>query len=188
MNKCDNCGGEIVFTPEEKGNKCNNCGSVFEVEHNNNFVKKPLSDANKSPTTTVMADTKNLQCKSCGANMILNKLQTQVNCRYCGNTTILQGRNNKILAIDSVVPFNFKFRLEISLSNTAGIMCFFSEVCCFISGTFVNFRLSFSGTFLFSKTTGTINSELESSKIKGVVSSCVEASCFSKIIGTVKND
>lgn len=144
MNKCDNCGGEIIFTPEKKGNKCNNCGSVFSVEFNNNFIKKALEDSNKSPAT-LMTETKNLQCKSCGANMILNKLQTQISCPYCGNTTIVQGRNNKILTIDSVVPFKFSKEEALKMFKKALASKFFVKKGVFhginlnnITGIYVN--------------------------------------------------
>ena len=107
MNSCKNCGSRIFFAPNEKGNKCENCGSVFPVEYNYKFNKKPFSENLNLKVDNFAQNTKSLKCSSCGATMVLNKLETQSSCPYCGNTSIIEGRKNKLMYIDSVIPFTF---------------------------------------------------------------------------------
>ena len=47
INECKNCGGNVFFSPKDKGNVCENCGSVFSVKYDNNVVKKDFAEAKK---------------------------------------------------------------------------------------------------------------------------------------------
>ena len=45
INKCENCGGRIIFSPKNKGNVCEKCGSVFSIEYVQSFDKNPFESA-----------------------------------------------------------------------------------------------------------------------------------------------
>lgn len=168
MNKCNNCGSKIHFEPKEKGCKCDNCGSVFTIEYINNFVKKPFlnaTDIEVKPAQKEM-NIKSLKCSSCGATMVLNKLETQSKCPYCDNTSIIENRKNKLMQIDSVIPFSFSkaealknFKSKIASSAFVKKSVFRGITTENIHGVYINafvFDMSvaanYSGVFSYTKT------------------------------------
>lgn len=112
IKNCKNCGGNIYFVPNKKANVCDNCGSSFPVEYNYSFNKKSFEESVELKEDNFANEIKSIKCKSCGANMLLNKLETQKQCPYCGNTSITETRKNKLMYIDSIIPFEFS-KLEI---------------------------------------------------------------------------
>lgn len=167
MNRCKNCGSRIFFIPNEKGNKCASCGSIFPIEYKYNFNKKPFSENVDLKVDNFAKNTKSLKCSSCGATMVLNKLQTQSNCPYCGNTSIVEGRKNKLMYIDSIIPFAFSKEDALKKFKTTLLSKFYVKKSVFngvteknISGIYVNafvFDMSvnatYSGVFSYTKTT-----------------------------------
>ena len=107
LKKCANCGSKIEFIPKEKGNKCQSCGSVFPIKYNFKFKKKPFSKNVPLPEDEVAEQMNNIQCKSCGARVFLNKYEINQSCPYCGNMAVSKSRNKKLMYIDSIIPFSF---------------------------------------------------------------------------------
>ena len=107
IKNCTNCGGKLYFSPKNKGNVCENCSSVFPIEYDYKFNKKPFEE-NVVVEKDEFADAlQNVKCSSCGANLMFNKFQMQTVCPYCGNTTMVKGRKKKLLYIDSIIPFSY---------------------------------------------------------------------------------
>ena len=167
MNNCKNCGGEVVFTPKVRGNTCANCGSVFATEYVYKFVKKPIAESYNLESSTYEKNSKSLKCDSCGATMVLNKLQTQSSCPYCGNTSVIESRRKKLMAIDSVIPFSFskqeafnKFKHTLHSKFYANTKPFRGISLKNVAGVYVNSFVfdmattsSYSGVFSYTKTT-----------------------------------
>ena len=107
LKKCSNCGSKIEFAPKDKGNRCQTCGSVFPIKYNYKFKKKPFSKNVPLPVDELAESLKNIKCKSCGAKVFLNKYELNPTCPYCGDTEVSQLRNNKLMYIDSIIPFAF---------------------------------------------------------------------------------
>ncbi len=101
-SKCSKCGGRLIFSPKNKGNKCESCGMIYPLEFIKFFDKKDIETAKNN---TNVKDIKNLKCKNCGAEIILNKYELQKNCPYCGNTAIIEEKGKFGLFIDSILPF-----------------------------------------------------------------------------------
>ena len=166
MNKCKGCGSEIFFSPKDKGNKCPSCGSVYEIEYIYNFVKKPFSEHQNLKVDNLAKNSKSIRCESCGASMVLNKLQTQSSCPYCGNTSVVESRTNNLLYIDSVIPFAFSKQDALTMFKANLSQHFFADKKVFagiteknISGIYVNAFVfdmittsTYSGEFSYTET------------------------------------
>lgn len=185
MNKCDNCGGKISFEPKSKGNRCENCDSIFPIEYIYNFNKKPFSQDIEVKVDNFAQNTKSLKCASCGAIMILNKLETQSNCPYCGNTSINESRKNKLMYIDSIVPFAFSYQEALKTFKTTLNARFYTNKKVFkcitnenINGIYVNAFVfdmatssTYSGVFSYSVTVkdkdGNMKTEIRHKTVHG---------------------
>jgi len=107
ITNCKNCGGNLVFSPKDKGNVCESCGAVIPLKYNYQFNKKPFEKNVDLDVDELASAMKNLRCKSCGANVMLSKFKVQTKCPYCDSTTIVEGKNKKLMYIDSIIPFTF---------------------------------------------------------------------------------
>lgn len=108
MNYCDSCGGMLHYSAKNKGNKCDNCGAVYPVENVFSFEKNAfdesflLEKAEKSPNYV-----ENVKCTGCGANVELTKYQLTANCPYCGKMLKAEKAKQKLISVDSIIPFYF---------------------------------------------------------------------------------
>ena len=108
LKNCENCGGQLRFSPKDKGNVCSSCGTVFPVAYNYSFNKKTFDEHTIDQSTDELANSlRSFKCKSCGANVLLSKFQMQTVCPYCGNSTIVKSKSKNLLYIDSILPFTF---------------------------------------------------------------------------------
>ena len=123
VNKCKNCGGILLYSPKDKGNICQSCGSLFPVKFIYEFKKKDFSQHEPlSKEEDLFAKSlKNVKCKSCGAMILLNKLQIQSICPYCGNSDLVESRAKNLMYIDNIIPFAFdkteaikKFKMNLA--------------------------------------------------------------------------
>lgn len=166
LKKCSNCGGELKFSPKDKGNLCDSCGSVFPIEYVPEFVKKPFEESKKMPEDNISDSMKNMRCKSCGANVLLTKLQVQSYCPYCGSSTVDESESKKLMYIDSIIPFSFgkaealaKFKHAVNKRFYANKNVLKSVKESDIHGSYINAfvfdfdtRSSYSGTFSYQRT------------------------------------
>ncbi len=163
--KCENCGGQVNFSPENKGNVCSSCGSVFPIKYNYQFNKKPFSAVMGEEGVELASAVKSAKCLSCGANVIFPKFQVESVCQYCGSPAVSVSSKKKLMAIDSVIPFSFgkeealkKFKLAVSKRFYANKRIFKNVTEKDVKGVYVNafvFDMSVSsnyhGTFTYSK-------------------------------------
>ena len=112
IKDCKNCGGNVFFSPKDKGNVCENCGSDFAVKYDKNVIKKDFAEAkklNKVASTNSMC---NVKCSSCGASVVMHKNDIKAVCPYCDSATISEAGKQKILDIDGIIPFVFKHNVS----------------------------------------------------------------------------
>ena len=107
IHECENCGGNVSFSPKDKGNVCERCGSVFPVNYDYEVKKKDFSAAKELSNESVLSAVKSIKCDSCGANMVMNKKEIKSVCPYCGSSTISELGEQKVSNIDAIVPFDF---------------------------------------------------------------------------------
>ena len=119
IKNCKNCSGNVYFDPKKKGNVCENCDSVYPVEYNYNFPKKPFESAYEMKVDNFAEALKSVKCNSCGAFVMVNKEEVATNCPYCNSPNILDARQKSLMYIDSIIPFNYsKLDALNNLKNT----------------------------------------------------------------------
>lgn len=111
--KCENCGGNLVFSPSFQSLKCNNCGSTEPIEKNSNIEYHQYVENTKSKSNKIKG---NITCKNCGATINLHN-QTSKKCPYCNSPYILQ--LNDSLKPDFVIPFKFDKNRAITIFTKA---------------------------------------------------------------------
>ncbi len=111
LNKCLSCGGELSFSPKDKGNRCANCHTLYPVPYKYGFNKKSFKDKVVQDIDIeedeLLADLKSVKCQACGANIMLTKLHKQTTCPYCGSDTLVDSKVKNLMYIDSIIPFTF---------------------------------------------------------------------------------
>ena len=109
QDKCRSCGGHLYFSPEDQALKCESCGGIEKIEFDHNNQKhdfKENKDA-KEDYNEFANENKVFKCSSCGANVVLNKLDVATKCPYC-DSSITVSKDAKIgLRPDSIIPFKF---------------------------------------------------------------------------------
>lgn len=166
INECKNCGGNIIFSPKDKGCTCVNCKSVFPIKYNFNVPKNDFSKAENLNLEKISNEIKGFRCESCGASMIVNKNEIKSTCVYCGNSSIAEVGEQKMMNIDSIIPFSFdrdtalvNFKQRLSKSFYANKKIFKGLNTENFKGVYVNafvFDLStdvtYSGVFSYTET------------------------------------
>lgn len=113
QHKCPNCGGSVVFDPEEQKMKCLSCDSLFDPEE--------IGDDNgllmeKSPWTD--EDNVLYHCPSCGGDLIYHINAISTKCPYCGNDTILGEHLSGLMRPNRIIPFSIdKEKAELYLRS-----------------------------------------------------------------------
>ncbi|MBE5739021.1 MAG: hypothetical protein E7354_04780 [Clostridiales bacterium] len=103
--KCESCGSELYFNPEDRGLKCKACGRVdfFDVE--DEYSKKTI----ELETLTVIskdeiAKKSVTRCDSCGASFTGQYVTLATKCEYCGGNMVVDDAASHP---DACVPFSF---------------------------------------------------------------------------------
>lgn len=107
MSKCVRCGGVLYFDPKRKSNVCESCGAADPVKYNYVFNKKDFAKAQQMESDPLAKELQTVKCKSCGANILVNKQEMVSKCMYCGSETISASSKKTMMYIDSIVPFTF---------------------------------------------------------------------------------
>ncbi|MBR6779111.1 MAG: hypothetical protein IKM43_03095 [Clostridia bacterium] len=166
LSNCKNCGGQLVFSPKDKGNICENCSSVFNVDYKHNFFKKPFAENKELKVDPLAKELKSIKCKNCGASIIMSKLQMQAECPYCGNTSLDSENISKLMYIDSIIPFSFgkaealsKFKTDVKKRFFADKKIFKDVLIDDVNGMYVN-------AFVFDMFANAIYKGVFSSRVK----------------------
>jgi DNA-directed RNA polymerase subunit RPC12/RpoP len=104
--KCPNCGGNMLYDPEQRILLCENCGTTknptsFEEEQ----VKSEDNEQNFDGIVSY-------KCPSCGAELVTDKYTAATSCAYCGSPNIIEERLSGNFKPSSIIPF------EINRENT----------------------------------------------------------------------
>ena len=109
QERCLSCGGNVKFSPEEKALKCVFCGSLEKIDFTNNNVKHnyEVEEEDKKEYANFAKNNKVFKCKSCGAQVVLNKLEVSKVCPYCLSPCAIDSSEKIGLKPDSIIPFKF---------------------------------------------------------------------------------
>ncbi len=90
--RCKSCGKNIRYDIALRKLHCGQCGSSFDPE--------------EFPDESATFDARSYTCQSCGAELISTEdTEATSFCSYCGSTSILTGRIEKIKKPDGILPF-----------------------------------------------------------------------------------
>ena len=184
INKCENCGGRIFFSPKNKGNVCEKCGSVFSVEFISEFNKKGFENAVPIENDQLVNNLTNFNCASCGASVLVSKGQLKAQCAYCGDSSLVESRKTSLMFIDSLIPFSCDKEDALEAVKTKIKKNIFARKDVFkkidinnISGTYVNafvFDMStfskYDGVFSYTRTYKTNDGKTKTETVRKHVS------------------
>ncbi len=106
--KCNNCGGELKFSPGTQSLKCPYCGtenenpdSVPEVHEELDFEAAKAAFKNNVDTVEVQVE----KCSACGAEVTLEPNITTAKCDFCGTSMVVSGKSHKAMKPQYLLPF-----------------------------------------------------------------------------------
>ncbi len=109
QDKCSSCGGHLYFSPEYQALKCESCGGLEKIEYNHDNKKHEfvIDEKLKQEHKQFAEENKVFKCSSCGANVVLNKLDVATHCPYCDSSITIAKDVEIGLRPDSIIPFKF---------------------------------------------------------------------------------
>lgn len=96
--KCKNCSSSIRYDIVKKKMVCDYCNSEFSVEEIEGSALKGGEEAQTM-------ETKIYVCNACGAELMINDVESATFCAYCGQPTIVFDRISKVRKPDVILPF-----------------------------------------------------------------------------------
>lgn len=101
--KCLNCGASLVFDVATRKMKCSHCTSLFRI------------DEIKMEETSGTMECQIYTCKSCGAELAVNGVESATYCAYCGQPTIVFNRVSQEQRPEYILPFSLSKESAIEL-------------------------------------------------------------------------
>lgn len=95
MFKCENCGGELVYSIKDKKLKCNACNSLFEISD--------MLDENEENAETL--DMSVFTCPNCGGEIYSTSSTAASFCSFCGSHVTLTQKMVQWKKPDYIIPF-----------------------------------------------------------------------------------
>lgn len=113
--KCDNCGGNLIFSPKLQKLYCTNCDSVKDIIVVKEYEKHPTSEMPNDYTgyESWVESVKVANCSNCGSQIVFDAHKFADVCPYCGSNYVAETDTLPSLVPDAVIPFKFD-------SNKAG--------------------------------------------------------------------
>ncbi|MBI9104078.1 MAG: hypothetical protein JEY99_16805 [Spirochaetales bacterium] len=108
---CSNCGADLEFKPGTSSLVCPYCQTENTIESSEETIIEEkdfaetllkLKNQEANEETVDMIVTK---CDTCGAEVSLGENQTGGECAFCGAAIVAQGKSEKVLKPESLLPF-----------------------------------------------------------------------------------
>lgn len=104
--KCENCGSNLKYSPDDKGLGCAQCGAVEPIPSTQINVKKPYENVMDDDLLNWQDIPKHLNCKNCGA-LIKIRNEISIDCPYCDSQNVLIQKDIKGLYPSQIIRFDF---------------------------------------------------------------------------------
>jgi len=102
--KCPDCGADMIFDSATGGLHCSSCGHEEKIE---GYQKEYESyEPHFHNATFEDEDTRQYQCRNCGAVLFTEKRTSAAICSFCGSPMILGDRLTGNYAPTKVIPFS----------------------------------------------------------------------------------
>ncbi len=113
--RCLNCGGPLEFDTRTKRMTCELCCSFFSMEMVASQAEKEKEQIEKVEEDSCFADTtvweqdtmecKMYHCNSCGAQLLIDEVESATYCAFCGQPTVVFQRVDKQKRPKYIIPF-----------------------------------------------------------------------------------
>lgn len=123
--KCEGCGSNMVFDPEDQRLECPHCGSSksFATDAMASEIDI-LSGLNNGESWEESAAS--FRCENCGAKVVLNDGKTAEVCPFCGTAHAMKAEELKGLKPNALIPFAITKEKALELSKTWAKRRFFA--------------------------------------------------------------
>jgi len=115
--KCESCGANVIFNPDQGLLECEHCGSVKQLTSENKQMKRNAIVQRYHETYEIVptvTDSQTYLCSSCGATVSFEENETKRRCPSCGDVTLKL--NQKLIYIpDGIIPFTVSRDHAISI-------------------------------------------------------------------------
>jgi DNA-directed RNA polymerase subunit RPC12/RpoP len=106
---CPGCGGKLHYSAEKQQISCDYCGHHEDFDKANDRVEElSLNDYLQNADNLKPSDAQKhvYHCKSCGANMMLDKNEVSVNCSFCGSKNVNEAAfEERYIQPQGIIPF-----------------------------------------------------------------------------------
>ncbi|MEF9970818.1 MAG: hypothetical protein RR731_00730 [Oscillospiraceae bacterium] len=104
---CPMCGGMLRYDIAKDKFLCASCGHESEIQAEKEEIKEyDFSDyAEREKNSVPFEGTAVADCKSCGAEIAFDKLQTATVCPMCGSTQIFEAKQRAGIPPEGIIPF-----------------------------------------------------------------------------------
>lgn len=109
-NKCQSCGGFLVYSPTDKALKCQSCGATRQIDVSDKIKQHDYETTKNMYDNSWVKDKRNVKCQNCGANILVDSFSLLDKCTYCGGTTLVDVENIKTIKPDAVLPFSLDLK------------------------------------------------------------------------------
>ncbi len=107
IEKCDACGSNLVFDPDEQALLCPHCGSKKQFGVNENASELELVDALSVGDSWKLGETNVFSCDNCGAKVLLATNESAKKCPFCGTAHVTKIEELAGLKPNGLIPFAF---------------------------------------------------------------------------------
>lgn len=104
--KCEGCGGNMIFSPRTQSLFCPNCRGTRAIDAKMCCPKHTFEERS-SRQGVWEEENKIVSCENCGASVVLNKLEYATKCPYCSSSLVVEIPSLPGLTPDSIIPFQF---------------------------------------------------------------------------------
>ena len=104
---CANCGGGIRYDISKQQLVCSSCGTPAPFQLNTTpptehpYVMQAISASRNVP----QAETMEITCQNCGAQVMFSEHQTATSCPMCGSAHVAAAKQAEGLPPDGIIPF-----------------------------------------------------------------------------------
>ncbi len=109
QSNCPSCGGQLIYSAENKKITCNYCGYKEDIDDaNDEVVEQCLDEALTTVKSYIPEESgkKVFDCGNCGAKFMHDKEQVKVSCGFCGSTNVnVEAFQHQYIQPQGIIPF-----------------------------------------------------------------------------------
>ena len=108
MEKCPNCGANLVFEPNSQTLYCEHCGTSQSLPEMLTVLEQNVLDGFDQVKSQWSGDeTVVFSCDNCGAKVVLQKDETASSCPFCGTSHVVKTDELAGIKPHGLIPFSF---------------------------------------------------------------------------------